>query len=237
MSPTRFPLYFEQSLQSAGKPTEPARPAPPPTNPPKGIAASSSTTPRRIMNIKRKHDDKPAGLPPRPQTIPPVMTSVAPPLSLMSRTSQQCASTSQTRPLGISIAGAATRNGRPSTAQEEEPRVAKRAKKGGGSDETPSLLSRLAAQPAGTNGRSSSNPAGEGRRSADTTSSAQPPRQRQQDINQAPIVGFSIKGAARVSSGTTNGRSSPAPRTSLLARLQDEQGGTGGKRRRKARVP
>lgn len=236
LSPTRFSFYFEQSLQSAGKPSEPARPVPPPTDTSQGMAATSSSTPRRIMNIKRKHEDKAAGLPPRPQTSPLVMNGVSSPSGPISRTSQQRASTSQTRPLGISIAGAATRNGQPATAQEDELRVAKRPKKGGGSDEPPSLLSRLAAQPAGSNGRSSGNPTGEVKRRVDSTSSAQPPRQRQQVIDKDPVVGFSIKGAAKAS-GPTNGHSSPTQRTSLLARLQGDEQATGGqRRRRKARV-
>lgn len=232
LSPTRFSFYFEQSLQSAGvKPVEPVLPAPPPTNPHEGMAASSSASTRRIMNVKRKHEDRPAGLPPRPQTGPPVSNGTASPSGSMSRTSQQRASTTlQTRPLGLSIAGAATRNGhQASAAQDDELRAAKRAKKGGGVDESPSLLSRLAA-PAGFD-RSNSHLA-ESKRRVASASSAQPPRRQQQDMDRDPVVGFSIKGAAKASE-TANGRGSPMPGTSLLARLQGDEHAAGGQRKKK----
>lgn len=230
LSPTRFSFYFEQSLQSAGgKPAEPARPALPPTNP-APEAASSSNSPRRIMNIKRKLEDKPAGLPPRPQTSPPVTNGAAPPSGSMSRTSQQRASTSQTRPLGLSIAGAATRNGLSGPAQEDEPRAAKRAKKGGGLGESPTLLSRITAQHADSNGSNGHHT--EDKRRGGPASSARPPHQRRQGMDRDPVVGFSIKGAAKASE-TTNGRSSPPPRTTLLARIQGDEQMSGGQRKKR----
>ncbi|TFY56680.1 hypothetical protein EVJ58_g7487 [Rhodofomes roseus] len=133
-----------RSLQPASRPPVPAPPpaAPATTNVPQGTSSSvnTSTSPggtspkaeRRIMNVKRKHEDKPAGLPPRPTTSMP--TNGAPPSTpSTSRTAQQRASTSQTRPLaGLAIAGAAARNGHVAIVQEDEPRAAKRAKKGGG---------------------------------------------------------------------------------------------------------
>ena len=231
LSPTRFSFYFEQSLQSAGgKPAEPARPALPPTNPAPGMAASSSNSPRRIMNIKRKLEDRPASLPPRPQTGPPVTNGAASPSGSMSRTSQQRASTSQTRPLGLSIAGAATRNGQSAPAQEDEPRAAKRAKKGGGLGESPTLLSRMTAQHAGSNGSNGHHTADKQR--AGSALSAQPPHQRQQDVDRDPVVGFSIKGAAKAS-GTTNGRNSPPPGATLLARIQGDGQMSGGQRKKR----
>ena len=229
LSPTRFPFYFEQSLQSAGgTPAEAARSAPTPTNLAQGMAASSSSSPRRIMNIKRKLEDKPAGLPPRPQTGPPTTNGAASPPGSTSRTSQQRASTSQTRPLGISIAGAATRNGQSASVQEDEPRAAKRAKKGGGLDESPSLLSRMTAQRAVSNG---SHLTGEDKRRGGAALNT-PPRQRQQDIDRDPVVGFSIKGAAKAS-GSANGQSSPSPRTTLLARIQGDEQVSGGQRKKR----
>ncbi|KZT71675.1 hypothetical protein DAEQUDRAFT_723739 [Daedalea quercina L-15889] len=226
-----------RSFQSASRP--PAPPPPPAsatTDASQGTASSASPAPkRRVINVKRKHEDKPASLPPRTNaSVPTGTTNGAASMPSTSRTTQQRASIPQTRPLaGLAIAGAAARNRYPAMAQEDEPRAAKRVKKGGGGiDESPSLLSRLAAQPSNGNISGDRKP-DSGKRRVDSApvSATQPPRQSQQDSDKDPVVGFSIKGAAKATSAA-NGRSSPTPRTSLLARLQgDEQ--SGGQRKKK----
>ncbi|KAH9916838.1 uncharacterized protein B0H18DRAFT_1036990 [Fomitopsis serialis] len=225
-----------RSLQAIGRPPVPISAAPAPTNASQGTSSSpspGSASPtkaeRRIMNVKRKHEDKPASLPPRPTASTTNGVTVTPSTS---RTAQQRASTSQPRPLvGLSIAGAAARNGQPSTPQEDELRAAKRAKKGGGIDESPSLLSRLATLP--SNGSiTGDRGADSGRRRLDSTpvTMAQP-RHGRQEPDKNPVLGFSIKGAAKAAT-TDNGQSSPTPKSSLLARMQgDEQ--PGGPRRKK----
>ncbi|KAH9932462.1 uncharacterized protein B0H18DRAFT_985633 [Fomitopsis serialis] len=223
-----------RSLQSIGRPPVPTPAAPAPTNASQGT--SNSTSPgsasptkaeRRIMNVKRKHEDKPANLPPRPTASTTNGVTATPSTS---RTAQQRASTSQPRPqMGLSIAGAAARNGQPSTPQEDELRAAKRAKKGGGIDESPSLLSRLATLP--SNGSiTGDRGADSGKRRLDSAPVTMT-QSRRQEPDKNPVVGFSIKGAAKAAT-TDSGQSNPTPKSSLLARMQgDEQ--SGGQKRKK----
>ncbi|OSX65813.1 hypothetical protein POSPLADRAFT_1043402 [Postia placenta MAD-698-R-SB12] len=212
-----------RSLLSSAKPPAPAAStsaAPSTTDLSKATSGSTSTSKseRRIMNVKRKYEDRPAA--PTPTTAAP--PNGTPLTSAVTRPQPPRINAVQPRQQ-LTIMGTAdsTQNGR-TAPSDDQYRTAKRAKKGGGPGETgdtPSLLSRLAAT--SSNGghamqASGSIPARWRVEPAPITFNTA--QSRPQNALNAPMGGYSIKGAARRSSPVAD---SQASGTSLLDRLQD----------------
>ncbi|CCM03887.1 uncharacterized protein FIBRA_06038 [Fibroporia radiculosa] len=242
LCPTIFSSLFEQSLiPSASKPQTPTASVPTAgtTDVSQGATSSSSNAPakfeRRIMNVKRKNEDRSAaGLPPKPQTsLPPSIHANGGPRNKFPEGDRQRSFTPQARQRASTVMGDAemAQNSRP-TSPEDQPRAAKRAKKGGGSEtnDIPSLLSRMAST--SSNGHSAI------ARERERTISA-PGRGRiqsaahgidrsrpinSQDVDKDPVGGYSIKGAAKAAEHDSPPRSQ-LPSTSLLDRIQKKVAG------------
>ncbi|PCH35985.1 hypothetical protein WOLCODRAFT_108007 [Wolfiporia cocos MD-104 SS10] len=226
-----------EDIQSLIRSLVPPAPRPPTPSPAPAAATDVSKgtnsipaakTERRIMNVKRKHEEQPQPTCP-PDSAPSSAANGGDFSTSTPQLNQQQSGKPQARQRASTGAwnAGAKQNGQPAPS-EEQPRTAKRAKKGGGEElREPSLLSRMAAAPAnsrvGTERATwSSNPK---RRieSAPTTfarSAQQPPH----DSDRDPIQGFSIKGAAKAAGLGSQSDSQPT-KSSLLDRIRDDDVG------------
>lgn len=195
------------------------------------------------MNVKRKHEDRPTTLPPRPQTTAPPTTSNGATSQINPVPGRIRVDAIQARQRASTLTGGfvSTQNGQ-STSTDDHVRAAKRAKKGGGegveSKDFPSLLSRLASTP--SNGRPAiperapgSTP--EKRRVESAPISINRPRPPPRESDKNPVGGYSIKGAAKAASNSSPYNDSQPLKSSLLDRMSGEDVGRdmGGQKRRK----
>ncbi|KAH9949029.1 hypothetical protein B0H21DRAFT_165568 [Amylocystis lapponica] len=194
------------------------------------------------MNVKRKLE---AVLPPRPPSaVGMTAPSRAGPASTSTphRTDRARATPPRGRARASTTFGSGTTNGHAPT--PDEPRAAKRTKKGGGEDDTPSLLSRLASATTANGIGNTSNGKAAAERvphkippkprvDAAPISFAHQPRAPPPDPREPPVGGWSIRGAAKAV-----GRSSPADTSghSLLERLQSSDDWEGGRRKRRTKI-
>ncbi|OBZ71046.1 Apoptosis inhibitor 5-B [Grifola frondosa] len=233
-----------RSLLEPVKPRPPIPPAPstPTTDVTKGMSSSGNAgkNDRRIMNVnKRKLDDRPLSLPPRPQTVVTggASTPIAP------RADRQRPPRMRER-----AATASTSNGHQPSA-EDQPRAPKRAKKGGGgpADESkpvPSLLSRLQGPPSPASGSRSTRLSTErdsGPIRHRTESSSVLPTKRtlteSPDPDRDPVGGYSIRGAARAAHRASPSGEHQLKASSLLDRMQGgDDGDANGRNKRRKRT-
>lgn len=230
---------------------------------------SSTTDHRRIMNInKRRLEEQqqlPASLPPRPQ-----MVSIKGASSTAMNSANTNARPDRPHVSATTTASEPRSNGQVSQIADDQPRAAKRAKKGGGEDrvvqvQVPSLLSRIQSNGStnnNNNNNNNSNASGDRKTlsshqnrqsdaatAAATTTSPSSTAQRRNvptsDNDRDPVVGFSIRGAAKAANrpsshggGEEQQRAAPA---SLLDRMQADRqqhhsGGESGSRRGRRRT-
>jgi len=194
--------------------------------------------------MKRKYEDRPAALPPRPHTTaptPPSSGAASMTTRLAAEPPQAGVSQPRQRASTFTASAGAIQKVQP-IPSEDHFRAAKRSKMGSSgveyTQDHPSLLSRLAATP--LNGRvladrmSSSVPAK--RRVESAPISFDLPQRPPQDPDKDPVGGYSIKGAARAAGHGSPSRAGQIQRTSLLARLQGDDGGWDSAQRRKKRT-
>ncbi|KZT10939.1 uncharacterized protein LAESUDRAFT_721349 [Laetiporus sulphureus 93-53] len=200
------------------------------TNTSEGMSSSSATvkSERRIMNVKRKREGRPAGLPPRPVTTPPANGNGS--AAIGARPEQGKRASVEYRQRATTVpATVGTQESGHSIPSDDQPRATKRAKKGGGVEgakEVPSLLSRL--ETVTMNDKASVERAASilaGKRRVESApvllGSSQ---ETSSDVDMRPVEGYSIKGAAtRVTSPDDLG----PIKTSLLDRLQSASIGRG----------
>ncbi|KAI0948946.1 hypothetical protein AcW1_008681 [Taiwanofungus camphoratus] len=191
----------------------------------KGMSSSKSNfrNDRRIMNVKRKYGDLVVSLPPRPPTAIETTPGGGQSLPSGHHTERQRQHTPQARQRSSTVTTHGyTQNGHQSFA-DDQPRAAKRAKKGGGSEESrdiPSLLSRMTsstppnASPAPEH---TQKPLAAKRRPTYARSD-----QDFHDPDKDPVGGYSIKGAAKATNRSSPPGDSLPLRSSLLDRMQDD---------------